>query len=446
MQRARRRSRSSLGRAGNYAAPALRGRHRRPGARRAAAAGAGAGAPRSRPRCCSSSSSGRRSTTTRAEELLAADGLDFCAPPPALGAPLPPAPAHRARGEDPHREGVTGRARLGAAVRASTTSAIAVELPDAASRSSLEQARWRSSARPTASVRRDAAEAVTAALEPGPAHARLRLQHAAGRQGDRRPAAPLPELARQPQPGQRGERRVGAGARRRGASAATSIPQRWYRLKARLLGIDRLADYDRMAAVTADDERGRAGREAQGARARRLRGVLAASWAASRGASSTSAGSTRRSRPGKRGGRVLRLHRAVACTRTCCSTTRTGAATCSRSPTSSATACTPRSAAQQGDLPPEHAADAGRDGVGVRRDGRPSAACSSRPPTPEARLALLAESIEGAIATVFRQTAMNRFEDRVHTTRRERGRAVGRALRRAVGRDPGRAARRRASR
>ncbi len=40
---------------------------------------------------------------------------------------------------------------------------------------------------------------------------------------------------------------------------------------------------------------------------------------------------------------------------------------------------------------------------------------------PAARLALLAESIEGQIATVFRQTAMNRFEDVVHTERRSVG-------------------------
>jgi oligoendopeptidase F len=40
---------------------------------------------------------------------------------------------------------------------------------------------------------------------------------------------------------------------------------------------------------------------------------------------------------------------------------------------------------------------------------------------PGERLALLAESIEGAIATVFRQTAMNRFEAAVHTARREEG-------------------------
>jgi oligoendopeptidase F len=41
--------------------------------------------------------------------------------------------------------------------------------------------------------------------------------------------------------------------------------------------------------------------------------------------------------------------------------------------------------------------------------------------TPESRLSLLAESIEGSIATVFRQTAMNRFEDLVHTARRDEG-------------------------
>src|ERR671939_466676 len=42
-------------------------------------------------------------------------------------------------------------------------------------------------------------------------------------------------------------------------------------------------------------------------------------------------------------------------------------------------------------------------------------------PSAESRLSLLAESIEGSIATVFRQVAMNRFEDLVHTERREVG-------------------------
>jgi oligoendopeptidase F len=40
---------------------------------------------------------------------------------------------------------------------------------------------------------------------------------------------------------------------------------------------------------------------------------------------------------------------------------------------------------------------------------------------PHERLALLAENLEGQIATVFRQIAMNRFEDAVHRARREEG-------------------------
>jgi oligoendopeptidase F len=40
---------------------------------------------------------------------------------------------------------------------------------------------------------------------------------------------------------------------------------------------------------------------------------------------------------------------------------------------------------------------------------------------PQRRLNLLAERIEGSIATVFRQIAMNRFEDAVHNGRREQG-------------------------
>src|SRR4029078_8445359 len=39
------------------------------------------------------------------------------------------------------------------------------------------------------------------------------------------------------------------------ARARYEVPRRWYRLKAQLLGIDKLADYDRMAAVPGDTEK-----------------------------------------------------------------------------------------------------------------------------------------------------------------------------------------------
>jgi oligoendopeptidase F len=44
-----------------------------------------------------------------------------------------------------------------------------------------------------------------------------------------------------------------------------------------------------------------------------------------------------------------------------------------------------------------------------------------RAATAESRLSLLAEALDGAVATIFRQTAMNRFEDAVHTARRAEG-------------------------
>lgn len=44
-----------------------------------------------------------------------------------------------------------------------------------------------------------------------------------------------------------------------------------------------------------------------------------------------------------------------------------------------------------------------------------------REPDPQARLAMVAEKIEGTFATIFRQISMNRFEDAIHTARRSEG-------------------------
>ena len=124
------------------------------------------------------------------------------------------------------------------------------------------------------------------------------------------------------------------------------IPQRWYALKAQLLGVDRLADYDRMAS-----RRRRARPEFGWAEAKELVLDAYASFSprARRRrapASSTSAGSTRRcaraSDPARSAPTPCRRT-----TRTCCSTGRRAAATCSRSPTSSATACTRTSPASR---------------------------------------------------------------------------------------------------
>ena len=57
-------------------------------------------------------------------------------------------------------------------------------------------------------------------------------------------------------------------------------------------------------------------------------------------------------------------------------------------------------------------------------------------PDDDARLSLLAERIDGAVATVFRQMAMNRFEHLVHTRRRDEGELSVRALRRVLASSP----------
>ena len=143
---------------------AVRHRHRRPGARRAAAARAGArdrdrdqaavlrarvGRARRRPR--------RGAARRRRARLLP--------PPPAQRPALPPAPALRARGEDPGREVDLEPDRVGAGCSASCVAALRV---DARRRGADARAsRSAGCSRPTASSAATAAEAVSAALEPG---------------------------------------------------------------------------------------------------------------------------------------------------------------------------------------------------------------------------------------------------------------------------------------
>ena len=89
-----------------------------------------------------------------------------------------------------------------------------------------------------------------------------------------------------------------------------SIPQRWYTLKARLLGIDRLADYDRMASVADVESADRLARR-EGARARRVRVVLRRARR-HRAALLRRLLDRRAGAAGQAPRRVLRVHRPVA--------------------------------------------------------------------------------------------------------------------------------------
>ena len=75
-------------------------------------------------------------------------------------------------------------------------------------------------------------------------------------------------------------------------------------------------------------------------------------------------------------------------------------------------------AAPQGPAAGADAADAGRDGLRVRRDADLPGAASTRPPTPRERKALLAQKVEDMINTVMRQIAFYCFERKVHEERR----------------------------
>ena len=101
-------------------------------------------------------------------------------------------------------------------------------------------------------TRREAAAAVTRALEPG-----LRTRGAifnallVDKMTDDRLRSYPSWLSERNLANEASDESVGALIA--AVRARYELPRRWYRLKARLLGIDRLADYDRMAPLGADD-------------------------------------------------------------------------------------------------------------------------------------------------------------------------------------------------
>jgi oligoendopeptidase F len=357
----------------------------------------------------------------RAAELLASAELDFC--------------RHyleKARRYRPHllsepeerlmaEKSVTGR---GAWTRlfSEVTSAIAVRLPaeaaegDEADRDvSLEVALSKLQS-PDRAVRKGAAEAITEGLEPG---LRTRafifntLLHDKA-VDDRLREYPTWVSSRNLS-NEASDESVQALVE--AVRARNDIPRRWYTLKASLLGLDQLADYDRVAAVVEDE--------------------AAVPWAEARelvtdcyeGFSSELGAIVRRFfderhidapvKPGKRGGAF------------CASTV----------PELTPYVMLNYTARRQDVLTLAHELGHGVHGALAARQGILQmstpltmaetasvfgeqitfARLLETADTPESRLALLARHVEGAIATVFRQTAMNRFEELAHTARRGEG-------------------------
>ncbi len=196
-----------------------------------------------------------------------------------------------------------------------------------------------------------------------------------------------------------------------------SIAQRWYTLKAKVLGIDRLADYDRMASVaTTDREIGwsegtQIVRDAYASFSPELAGIvdrfIDESWIDAP------------LRPGKRGGAF------------CAGVSPTHHPYVMLNWTSKSRDVATLAhelghgvhfhlAREQGifhqDVPLTVAETASVFGETVT-----SNRLLSMIDDPNERFALLATTLEDSIATVFRQIAMNRFEHACHTARREEG-------------------------
>ncbi|MFZ1155851.1 MAG: M3 family oligoendopeptidase [Solirubrobacteraceae bacterium] len=199
--------------------------------------------------------------------------------------------------------------------------------------------------------------------------------------------------------------------------ARYELPRRWYRLKARLLGVERLCDYDRMAAVTEDEV------TYSYAQAREIVLDCYSSFSNELGAAAKRFFDERYIdapvRPAKRGGAfcasaVPSVHPYVMLNYT---SRRRDVLTLAHELGHGVHFAL---AAEQGifhqGTPLTLAETASVFGETIVF-GRLLEEDSS----PSSRLALLAENIEGALATVFRQVAMNRFEGLVHTARREQG-------------------------
>lgn len=359
----------------------------------------------------------------RAEELLADPRLDFC--------------AHHLRSvrryrdhllSEPEEKLLTEKSVSGASawVRLfdELTSAIEAELPASILESEeggdtttvgLEQA-LSMLQHPDRDVRRTAAEAVTAALEPG-----LRTRAFVfntlllDKSVDDRLRGYPTWISERNLANEASDESVQALVD--AVVARYDLPQRWYSLKAKVLGIDRLADYDRMASV-AEDETQIGWSEA--------RTIVLDAY---RSFSPELADVAKRffdenwidapTRPGKRPGAfcaytVPSHHPYVLLNWT------------SRSRDVSTLAhelghgLHAYLAREQGvfhqSTPLTLAETASVFGEAVTNN-----ALLEQLDDPNARFALLASTLEDSIATVFRQVAMNRFEDAVHTARREEG-------------------------
>jgi oligoendopeptidase F len=350
----------------------------------------------------------------RAEELLGADGLDTS--------------RHHLRNirryrphllTEPEEKIMTEKAVSGrdawSRLFSEQTSAIMVDTPGDEEPIKLDVALSRLLS-PDREVRRTTAEAVTVALEPG-LRTRGYIYNTIAQD-----KATDDRLRRYPQ--WLSSRNLSNEASDESVQALVEavranydVAQRWYRLKARLLGIDRLADYDRSAPIAAEEV------EVQWPEATDI--VLTSFHEFSPVLADTARQFFDGNwidapvRPGKRGGAfcaytVPSVHPYVMLNYT---SRRRDVLTLAHELGHGlhAALARPRGVLEQ------HTPLTLAETASVFGETLVFSRLLDAADTPTSRLSLLAENIDGSIATVFRQVAMNRFEDTVHTTRREEG-------------------------
>ena len=349
-----------------------------------------------------------------AESLLATDGLDFARHHLETARRYRPHLLSEPEEKILTEKAVSGRS---AWVRLfeEQTAAITVDLPDQDEPASLEVALARLFV-PDREVRKDTAERVTAALQPG-----LRTRAytfntlLADKMTDDRLRSYPHWLSSRNLSNEASDESVQALIE--AVRARYELPRRWYRLKAQLLGIDKLADYDRMAAVTQDNEK------VGWSEAKDLVLDAYSSFSGDLGSLVQRFFDERwidgPVRPGKRGGAfcsygVPSVHPYVMLNYTylrrdvltLAHELGHGVHAALGSKQGIYHMATPLTLAETASVFGETLV------FGRLLDAAPSA---------ESKLSLLAESIEGSIATVFRQVAMNRFEHLVHTARSDEG-------------------------
>ena len=293
------------------------------------------------------------------------------------------------------------------------SSAIVVELPEGPT--SLEQGLSRLGS-PDRDDRRVAADAITVALEPGlRTRAYVFNTLMADKTTDDRLRSYSSWVASRNLANQASDSSVQALVD--AVVDRYDIPQRWYRLKAQLLGVDRIADYDRNASIASvEEEFSWSGAteivlDSYGSFSSELAGVVNTfindNWIDAP------------VRPGKRPGAfcaytVPSAHPFLLLNWT---SRRRDVLTLAHELGHGLHAYLAREQGVFHQSTPLTLAETASVFGETVTFGR----LLSDTTDPNARLALLAESLEGQIATVFRQIAMNRFENAVHTHRREVG-------------------------